>query len=62
MEKRIEKKFKAKSFSDGPGKASKTLGLSVTHSGENLSGKTIWIEDRDIHLNTKITHKDLESA
>ena len=53
MEKRVGKKFKDKSFSDGPGKASKTLGINVIHSGENLSGKKIWIEDRDIHLNAE---------
>jgi DNA-3-methyladenine glycosylase len=51
MEKRTGKKCMAKGFSDGPGKASKTLGIKVTHSGESLSGNTIWIEDRDIQIN-----------
>ena len=48
MEKRIGKKCTAKGFSDGPGKASKALGIMVTHSGESLSGKTIWIEKSGI--------------
>jgi len=53
MEKRVGKKFKDNSFSDGPGKASRTLGINVIHTGENLTGKKIWIEDRDIQINTQ---------
>lgn len=53
MEVRTGKKFTDRSFSDGPGKASKALGIQVIHTGESLSGNKIWIEDRDIQINKK---------
>jgi DNA-3-methyladenine glycosylase len=53
MEKRIGKKFKDKSFSDGPGKASKALGIRVINTGENLTGNKIWIEDKGVQVNKK---------
>jgi DNA-3-methyladenine glycosylase len=34
----------------GPGALSKALGIEVYHTGENLLGKTIWIEDRKIKI------------
>jgi len=53
MEKRVGKKFKDKSFSDGPGKASKALAIQVIHNGENLEGNKIWIEDKGVQINKK---------
>jgi DNA-3-methyladenine glycosylase len=50
METRIGKKFNDTNFSDGPGKASKALGIQVIHSGEYLSGNKIWIEDKNIQI------------
>jgi DNA-3-methyladenine glycosylase len=53
MEKRVGKKFNDTYFSDGPGKASKALGIKVIHSGESLIGDKIWIEDRDVQIGKK---------
>jgi DNA-3-methyladenine glycosylase len=46
MEQRRGLNYKGASFSDGPGKAAKALGIRVTHSGCSLLGERIWIEDR----------------
>ena len=46
MEKRVQKKFNHKGFTDGPGKVSKALGIKVNHTGENLTGENIWVEDK----------------
>jgi DNA-3-methyladenine glycosylase len=51
MEKRTRKKSFDRSFTNGPGKASKALGINVSHSGESLSGNKIWIEDMGIEIN-----------
>ncbi len=40
-------------FSNGPGKVSKALGLHFSHSGIDLTGNEIWIEDRKIHVASK---------
>jgi len=45
MEKRTGKKHTEKGFSDGPGKASKALGIMTCHNGESLMDQKIWIED-----------------
>ena len=34
----------------GPGTVSQGLGLKTTHSGENLFGSSIWIEDKGINI------------
>src|SRR6185312_566226 len=47
MKRRKQTKLTRK-FSDGPGTTSEALGIKTLHSGEPLSGKTIWIEDRGI--------------
>lgn len=44
MEK-VEKKLSA-----GPGVLSQALGIGLQHYGEPLSGNTIWIEDRGVHI------------
>jgi DNA-3-methyladenine glycosylase len=51
MEFRAGKNFNDKNFSDGPGKASKVLGIRVNQSGESLLGNRIWIEDRGVQIN-----------
>ena len=37
-----------KRITSGPGKLAKALGITRKHNLENLSGKTVWIEDRNI--------------
>jgi DNA-3-methyladenine glycosylase len=58
MERRTGKKCKDKGFSDGPGKASKALGIKIMHNGEPLTGQMIWVEDMGI----KIDEKDFNSG
>ncbi|MBK7389765.1 MAG: DNA-3-methyladenine glycosylase [Bacteroidetes bacterium] len=36
---------------NGPGKVSKALGIGIAHNRVKLSGKTIWIEDRNLQFN-----------
>ncbi len=38
--------------SNGPGKLTKALGINNAHSGISLFGNKIWIEDRDIFVNS----------
>lgn len=35
-------------ISNGPGKVSKALGLSVSDNGQSLESETIWLEDRGV--------------
>lgn len=37
-------------FSDGPGKLTIAMGIHYTDSGEDLTGKRIWIEDRGLKI------------
>jgi len=53
MEKRINKKFLQKGFSDGPGKLSKALAIKTQHTSQDLTGNTIWVEDKGISINKK---------
>ncbi|MFU8842198.1 MAG: DNA-3-methyladenine glycosylase [Bacteroidales bacterium] len=48
MENRTGKKSTGKSFSDGPGKVTKALGISVSDNGISLTGNRIWVEDHGI--------------
>jgi len=50
MEKRTNKKFTQKGFSDGPGKLSKALAIKTHHTGLDLTGNTIWVEDKGISI------------
>ena len=52
MERR--KKFKVgKTFSGGPGTVSQALGIKTKHSGINLLGKEIWVEEAGIKIPEK---------
>ncbi|MGQ0827223.1 MAG: DNA-3-methyladenine glycosylase [Bacteroidota bacterium] len=42
-----------KKIAGGPGTVSQALGIKTKHSGLDLSGKTIWIEDRGVKINKK---------
>lgn len=46
--KRVKKDRLSGSLTDGPGKLSKALGIHYTHSGLNLLGDQIWIEDKNL--------------
>jgi len=35
---------------NGPGKLSKALGIHYSHTGMNLLGNQIWLEDRQLHI------------
>ena len=48
MEKRRGKKYSDNGFADGPGKASRALGIKTVHNGESLTGQMIWVEDKGI--------------
>jgi len=50
MEKRTNKKFSDKGFSDGPGKLSKALAINTKHTGQDLTAHSIWVEDRGIAI------------
>ncbi|MEZ5195278.1 MAG: DNA-3-methyladenine glycosylase [Bacteroidales bacterium] len=51
MEVRRTMKFRIKGFTDGPGKVSQALGLSINNNGEVIPGNRIWVEDRGIIVN-----------
>jgi DNA-3-methyladenine glycosylase len=42
-----------KKIAGGPGTASQALGIKTKHSGIDLTGNVIWIEDRGIKINKK---------
>ncbi|MCF8368727.1 MAG: DNA-3-methyladenine glycosylase [Bacteroidales bacterium] len=50
MEKRTGKVFREKGFGDGPGKASKALGLHVGLNGEDLIKGKIYVEDIGLNV------------
>ncbi len=52
---RAGKKAVDKNFGVGPGKVAKILGIHYSHTGTDLCGKQIWLEDTGIHaLNHEI--------
>lgn len=48
--KRIGKPTYQPNYTNGPGKVSKALGIHFSHSGEDLQGPRIWLEDRGIQV------------
>lgn len=48
MLKRINKNNPDKILLNGPGKLTKAMGINYKHTGLDLLGRTIWIEDRQI--------------
>ncbi|MCK9398734.1 MAG: DNA-3-methyladenine glycosylase [Bacteroidales bacterium] len=54
MKKRTGKLNLNRGSGSGPGKVSKILGIHYSHSGIDLSGDEIWLEDRGLVLNDDI--------
>jgi DNA-3-methyladenine glycosylase len=54
MKKRKEKLNLNRGSGSGPGKVSKLLGIHYSHSGIDLLGDEIWLEDRGLVLNDYI--------
>ena len=48
--KRRKKDIHSNKLANGPGSLSKALGIKSSHSGTDLTGNTIWIENRNIVL------------
>lgn len=51
MLQRAAKNKITKDFANGPGKVAKILGIKTEHSGIELSGNKIWLEDKGIRFN-----------
>lgn len=51
MKKRRRNIISGKGFSDGPGKATKALGINMNHNKIDLLGDSIWVEDKGIEIN-----------
>ena len=58
MEKRRKMKYTNPKFSGGPGTVSIALGITTKHTGTDLLGDEIWIEDRGI----KVKPAEIESG
>ena len=55
MLQRTNKSKIIKKFSNGPGKIAKALGIKCEHTGMDLTGNKIWLEDKGI----KVKNKDI---
>jgi DNA-3-methyladenine glycosylase len=53
MLERAGKKKLDNNFGIGPGKVSKALGIHFKDTGIDLTGNTIWIEDKGLKINEK---------
>ncbi|MDZ7744033.1 MAG: DNA-3-methyladenine glycosylase [Bacteroidota bacterium] len=53
MAARLNKKNISGRHTDGPGKLTRALGIHYSHSGTDLSGDEIWIEDRGLEIGDK---------
>lgn len=51
MARRLGKKFVSNKFTNGPGKLSKALGISMQLNNKLLTGNKIWIEDLHFKIN-----------
>jgi DNA-3-methyladenine glycosylase len=54
MRKRAGKLYLRAGSGSGPGKVSKLLGIHYSHSGTDLLGDKIWLEDREMVMNDDI--------
>jgi len=54
MKRRAQKPYLRPGSGSGPGKASKLLGIHYSHTGLDLMGDEIWLEDRGLVLDDKI--------
>jgi DNA-3-methyladenine glycosylase len=54
MQTRIQKPVSVPGSGSGPGKVSKLLGIHFSHSGLDLAGEKIWLEDRGLDLEAAI--------
>ncbi|MCB2220247.1 MAG: DNA-3-methyladenine glycosylase [Bacteroidetes bacterium] len=50
MEQRRSMRMKKKGFTDGPGKVTQAMGITVLDNGLDLLGERIWIEDAGIKI------------
>jgi len=53
MQKRTGKHFIRKNFSNGPGKLTKALAIKTNHTGTDLCGTVIWVEDIGLRFDQK---------
>lgn len=56
IEKMMERRSKVKldfTLTAGPGAVSQALGIHTSHTGTDLLGKSIWIEDRGVKISSK---------
>ncbi len=53
MTRRREAEDISPSLTAGPGRLTQALGITTAHTGVDLAGNKIWIEDRDITFNLK---------
>jgi DNA-3-methyladenine glycosylase len=44
---------RSKNISDGPGKLTKALGISLDNNGTSLDGNLIWLEDKGLEIREK---------